>query len=103
MSLTDPRYGQTNCFVGPTLSYGVFEASDSELFVVTDRAARNMAYQGTFSHSRGVINRVTELKGADLVGSRIRPPFGLLEEVYVLPMEGVLATKVSPTAAYLSC
>lgn len=88
------RYGQTNCFVGPTLNYGIFEASDSELFLVTDRAARNMAFQGTFERPRGVFKKVMDVKGADLVGTKVRPPFGIVKEVYVLPMEGVLAAKV---------
>ena len=89
------RYGQTNCFVGPTITYGLFEASDTELFLVTDRAARNMAFQGTFDRPRGVFDKVVEMKGADLIGTKVKPPFGLAAEVYVLPMEGVLATKVS--------
>ena len=92
--LTFTRYGQTNCFVGPTLNYGIFEASDSELFLVTERAARNMAFQGTFDRSRGVFNKIIDVKGADLIGTKVSPPFGLAKDVYVLPMEGVLATKV---------
>jgi hypothetical protein len=94
VSLTYRRYGQTNCFVGPSINYGIFEASDSDLFLVTERSARNMAFQGIFDRPRGVYNQVIAVQGADLLGTRIRPPFGLAEEVYVLPMEGVLATKV---------
>ena len=48
------RYGQTNCWVGPDIEYGVFEvvggaagaaAGSAVLFVCTHRAAINMAYQ----------------------------------------------------------
>jgi len=53
-----------------------------------------MAFQGTFGGSRGVFNNLADVKGADLVGTKVRPPFSLVKEVYVLPMEGVLATKV---------
>jgi len=53
-----------------------------------------MAYQGTFDRPRGVFNRVSEVKGSELLGTKVCPPFGLQKEVYVLPMEGVLATKV---------
>ena len=53
-----------------------------------------MAFQGTFERSRGVFNRVADVTGADLIGTKVTPPFGLVKEVYVLPMEGVLATKV---------
>ncbi|RSH93027.1 cytosolic leucyl tRNA synthetase [Saitozyma podzolica] len=83
----------TNCFVGPKLTYGIYEASDSELFLITDRAARNMAFQGTFDFDRGIYRNVIDISGADLIGTKVRPAFGLVEEVYVLPMEGVLATK----------
>ncbi|ORY23359.1 leucine-tRNA ligase [Naematelia encephala] len=89
----ETMYGQTNCFVGPTLKYGLFEASDSDLFLITERSARNMAFQGVFDQSQGVFPKVCDVIGGDLVGTKVRPPFGLVPEVYVLPMEGVLATK----------
>lgn len=89
------RYGQTNCFVGPTLTYGLYEASDSEVFLITDRAARNMAYQGCFDRPKGIYEKVIDIKGADVIGTKVKPAFGVVEAVYVLPMDGVLATKVS--------
>lgn len=95
---TNGRYGQTNCFVGPSLKYGVFEASDSDLFLVTERAARNMAFQGTFERERGVCTKVADVLGSELIGTKVRPPMGIEKEVYVLPMEGVLATKVGNCA-----
>lgn len=88
------RYGQTNCFVGPNLTYGIFEASDTELFLVTDRSARNMSYQGIFDRERGVHKQLVQVRGSDLLGTKVVPPFGYAKEVYVLPMDGVLATKV---------
>ncbi|ORX33463.1 leucine-tRNA ligase [Kockovaella imperatae] len=88
----ETMYGQTNCFVGPTLDYGLYEAG-SDLFLITDRAARNMAFQGTFGGERGEYKKVVDVKGEEVIGTKVRPPFGLVEEVYVLPMEGVLATK----------
>lgn len=89
----ETMYGQTNCFVGPNLAYGLFEASDSELYLVTERAARNMAFQSAFDRPRGDVIKVVDVKGADVIGSRVRPAFGQVAEVYVLPMDGVLATK----------
>jgi leucyl-tRNA synthetase len=94
------RYGQTNCFVGPNLKYGLFEVSDNELFLVTERAARNMAFQGTFDRPRGEFPKVADIKGCDVVGTKVKPPFGLAPEVYVLPMESVIATKVCTSKAY---
>lgn len=56
-----------------------------------------MSFQGTFDSARGVYTKVATIKGADVIGSKVRPAFGLVDTVYVLPMEGVLATKVSMT------
>ena len=38
-------YGQTNCFVLPEGKYGLYEAKNDDLYVMSERAARNMAYQ----------------------------------------------------------
>lgn len=42
-------YGQTCCFIGPSVEYGLYKVSEDEFYIVTDRAAWNMAFQGTFS------------------------------------------------------
>lgn len=89
----ETMYGQTNCFVGPELKYGVFAVNEKEAYVCTLRAARNMAFQGTFD-VQGQVNQLFELSGKDIVGTKIKAPFSLNPEVYVLPMESVLATKV---------
>ena len=52
-----------------------------------------MTYQGIFT-PREEINQLAEVEGAKLVGTKIKAPFGLEPEVYVLPMDNVLATKV---------
>ncbi|KAF9641761.1 hypothetical protein BFW01_g1744 [Lasiodiplodia theobromae] len=41
----ETMYGQTAYFIGPHIVYGVFRASEHEYFIVTDQAARNMAFQ----------------------------------------------------------
>jgi leucyl-tRNA synthetase len=88
-----PRYGQTNCFVGTAINYGVFAANDKEAYVCTQRAARNMTFQGIFD-VRGQVNQLTELEGSVIVGAKIKAPFSVYPEVYVLPMDNVLPTKV---------
>ncbi|KAK0526349.1 cytosolic leucyl tRNA synthetase [Tilletia horrida] len=88
----ETMYGQTNCFVGPTIPYGLFAINDKEIYICTERAARNMAYQGTMSE-RGKVEQLAEIKGADLIGSKIKAPLAIHDEVYILPMETVLATK----------
>jgi len=91
-SLTGRRYGQTNCFVGTAIKYGVFAANDKEAYVCTLRAARNMAFQGVIT-PRGHIEQLAEIDGSKIVGTKISAPFALNPEVYVLPMDNVLPTK----------
>ncbi|KAI0270544.1 hypothetical protein BC834DRAFT_922502 [Gloeopeniophorella convolvens] len=88
----ETMYGQTNCFVGTAIKYGVFAANDKEAYVCTTRAARNMAFQGIFD-VRGQVNQLAELDGTAIVGAKIKAPFSVYPEVYVLPMDNVLPTK----------
>lgn len=90
----ETMYGQTNCYVGVDLDYGVYEVNDNELWVCTERAARNMAWQGLFTkYPKGTTVKVADLKGWDLVGVPLQAPLAAYDKVYTLPMEGVLATK----------
>jgi leucyl-tRNA synthetase len=89
----ETMYGQTCCFVGPKINYGVFKVSDKEYFVITDRAARNMAYQGIFPEN-GKCEKVAELLGSAVVGTLVNAPLSVHKDgVRILPMETVLATK----------
>ncbi|KAI0944510.1 hypothetical protein AcW1_002196 [Taiwanofungus camphoratus] len=88
----ETMYGQTNCFVGTGIKYGVFAINDQEAFVCTYRAARNMTFQG-ITAVRGQVNQLLEIDGSLLVGTKIKAPFAVNTEVYVLPMENVLPTK----------
>lgn len=38
-------YGQTNCFILPTGEYGAYAMKDNEVFICSERSAKNMAYQ----------------------------------------------------------
>jgi leucyl-tRNA synthetase len=89
----ETMYGQTCCFVGPKITYGVFKVSEREFYVVTDRAARNMAYQGIFPKN-GVYDKVAEILGSACVGTLVNAPLSVHKEgVRILPMESVLPTK----------
>jgi leucyl-tRNA synthetase len=89
----ETMYGQTCCFVGPKITYGVFKVSETDFYVVTDRAARNMAYQGIFP-GNGVVNKVAELVGSACVGTLVHAPLSVHKEgIRILPMESVLPTK----------
>ena len=57
-----------------------------------------MAFQGIFD-VRGQVNQLAELGGTEIVGSKIKAPFSVYPEVYVLPMDNVLPTKVPHPAA----
>ena len=96
----ETMYGQTCCFVGPKIKYGIFKVSESQYYVVTKRAAWNMAFQGTFFSSdkfprdASELEPVVELVGSDAVGTIVIPPLSIhTEGVRILPMESVLPTK----------
>lgn len=89
----ETMYGQTCCFVGPKINYGVFKVNDTDYFVMTERAARNMAYQGIFAEE-GVIDKAADIVGSDMIGTLINAPLSLHKDgVRVLPMDTVLPTK----------
>lgn len=88
----ETMYGQTNCFVGIDIDYGVYQVNDKECWICTERAAKNMAYQGLFE-KRGEIIKLLDLKGSDLVGVPLKAPLTSYEKVYTLPMEGVSPKK----------
>lgn len=89
----ETMYGQTCCFVGPKINYGVFKVSEKEFYIMTDRAARNMAYQGIFPKN-GVYEQVAEIAGSIFVGTLVNAPLSVhAEGVRILPMESVLPTK----------
>ncbi|KAI8083040.1 leucyl-tRNA synthetase [Halteromyces radiatus] len=88
----ETMYGQTNCFVGTDISYGVYQVNDTEAFLVTERAARNMAFQKIFD-KEGAVRKLADIKGEAVVGTKIHAPLSAYPAVYVLPMDNVLPTK----------
>ncbi|KAG9778317.1 Leucine-tRNA ligase, cytoplasmic [Exophiala dermatitidis] len=96
----ETMYGQTCCFVGPKINYGIFKVSDKEYLVVTKRAAWNMAFQGKFfdedhfPRDQSELQPVVELPGSAFVGTLVNAPLSVhTEGVRILPMETVSATK----------
>ncbi|KAL7628193.1 cytosolic leucyl tRNA synthetase [Parahypoxylon ruwenzoriense] len=89
----ETMYGQVACFVSPKVTYGVYEAAPKEYYVMTERAARNMAYQEIFAEE-GVIKKTAEIAGSDLIGMLVNAPLSFHKDgVRVLPMESILETK----------
>ena len=96
----ETMYGQTCCFVGPKITYGVYKVSDNEYYVVTRRAAWNMAFQGIFFKSDNFARDASELPlmlqltGTEVVGTLVNAPLSIHKQgVRILPMESVLASK----------
>ncbi|KAH7103714.1 leucyl-tRNA synthetase [Auriculariales sp. MPI-PUGE-AT-0066] len=89
----ETMYGQTNCFVGTKITYGVFTANDKEVYICTYRAARNMAFQKDIFSVPGEVRQIAEISGELIVGTKVKGPFSIIPEVYVLPMDNVLPDK----------
>ncbi|KAH8899666.1 leucyl-tRNA synthetase [Thozetella sp. PMI_491] len=88
----ETMYGQTNLFVSTTITYGVFQVSEMVFYLVTDRAARNMAFQGIFPQW-GTAPKVMEISGSDIIGTLVEAPLSFKGEVYVLPMDTIKESK----------
>ena len=90
----ETMYGQTCCFVGPSITYGVYEVvKGKEYYFISDRAARNMAFQSIFP-AWGEFPKVAELKGSEVVGTLVHAPLSVQEKgVRILPMDSVKASK----------
>jgi leucyl-tRNA synthetase len=90
----ETMYGQTSCFVSPTITYALVKITDTEYYVLSQRAARNMSYQGTFPDwgwNESAV--VATFSGKDVIGTKVNAPMSVHKEVYILPMETVKDTK----------
>ena len=83
------RHGQTCCFVGPRISYGVYQVSPTEFYVCTERAP------GIWLSTVFSLNLASsKCWHPTLIGTLVHAPFSVHQDsVRVLPMELVLATK----------
>ncbi|XP_020727972.2 leucine--tRNA ligase, cytoplasmic [Odocoileus virginianus] len=81
----ETMFGQTNCWVRPDMKYIGFETMNGDIFICTQRAARNMSYQG-FTKDNGVVPVVKELMGEDILGVSLSAPLTSYKVIYVLPM-----------------
>uniref|UniRef100_A0A0C9RNJ6 leucine--tRNA ligase n=1 Tax=Wollemia nobilis TaxID=56998 RepID=A0A0C9RNJ6_9CONI len=88
----ETMYGQTNAWVLPAGKYGAFEINDTEVFVVTQRAALNLAYQ-KLSKIPEKPTCLVDLTGHDLIGLPLRSPLAVNDTVYALPMLTILTDK----------
>jgi leucyl-tRNA synthetase len=88
----ETMYGQTNIFLLPKGMYGVYEMKDNEIYICGTRSALNMAYQDlTLVEKKAV--PLFEIKGSELIGSKVRAPLCQYDYVYILPMESISMEK----------
>ncbi|KAI3914548.1 hypothetical protein MKW92_008847 [Papaver armeniacum] len=88
----ETMYGQTNAWVLPEGKYGAYEINETDVFVITERAALNLAYQN-LSKVPQKPTCLVEMIGQDLIGLRLRSPLSHYEIIYTLPMMNVLTDK----------
>ncbi|KAK3887968.1 hypothetical protein Pcinc_007928 [Petrolisthes cinctipes] len=88
----ETMYGQTNCWLGPDLNYIAVEAKNGNVYVCTKRAARNMVYQGMLRVENKVLP-IVEMKGYELMGTKLTAPLTSYKTIYTLPMMTVKEDK----------
>lgn len=88
----ETMYGQTNAWVLPDGKYGAFEINDTDVFIITERAALNLAYQ-RFSKVPEKPTCLIQLTGNDLIGLPLKSPLAFNEIIYALPMLTILTDK----------
>ncbi|KAK1295493.1 hypothetical protein QJS10_CPA16g00236 [Acorus calamus] len=88
----ETMYGQTNAWVLPEGKYGAFEINETDVFVITQRAALNLAYQ-KLSKVPEKPTCLMELTGQDLIGLPLKSPLSVNEVIYALPMLSILMDK----------
>ncbi|AOA64589.1 leucyl tRNA synthetase, cytoplasmic [Komagataella phaffii CBS 7435] len=88
----ETMYGQTCCFVSKKIDYGIFEAAQGQFYICTERAFKNMSFQG-LTPQRGYYKPVVQINGSVLIGSKITAPLAAEKELRILPMDTILPNK----------
>ncbi|KAJ4717550.1 leucine--tRNA ligase, cytoplasmic-like [Melia azedarach] len=88
----ETMYGQTNAWVLPDGKYGAFEINETDVFIITERAALNLAYQN-FSKIPKKPTCLVALTGHDLIGLPLKSPLSVNKVIYALPMLTILTDK----------
>ncbi|XP_042196020.1 leucine--tRNA ligase, cytoplasmic [Callorhinchus milii] len=81
----ETMFGQTNCWVRPDMKYIAFETVNGDVYICTQRAARNMSFQG-FTKENGKVPVIVELIGQDILGASLSAPLTSYKIIYALPM-----------------
>ncbi|XP_018341238.1 PREDICTED: leucine--tRNA ligase, cytoplasmic [Trachymyrmex septentrionalis] len=81
----ETMYGQTNCWIHPDMNYIAYNLACGDVYISTERAAKNMSYQGFFKEE-GKIDVIQKLMGKDLLGLELEAPLTSNKVIYALPM-----------------
>ncbi|MCO5586503.1 hypothetical protein L7F22_040443 [Adiantum nelumboides] len=88
----EAMYGQTNAWVLPEGEYGAFEINETEVFIMTSRAAYNLAYQ-LLARVPEKPTCLLEMTGHDLIGLPLTTPLSNFKTVYALPLSTISTHK----------
>ncbi|XP_032668298.1 leucine--tRNA ligase, cytoplasmic isoform X2 [Odontomachus brunneus] len=81
----ETMYGQTNCWVHPDMNYIAYALASGDVYISTERAARNMSYQDFFKEE-GKIDILLKFTGKDILGLPLKAPLTFNKMIYALPM-----------------
>ena len=85
-------YGQTNCFILPTGMYGAWEMKGDDVWISTERAMKNMAYQG-LTKVENKWEKVCDIEGEKFIGVALKSPLTTYDKIYCYPMMTILMNK----------
>jgi len=77
--------GQTNCWILPEGQYGCFQAQGDDVYVCSQKAARNMSFQELLEPWGKPVLLMT-VAGKDLMGCKVKAPRSPYDAVHVLPL-----------------
>ncbi len=81
----ETMYGQTNCYILPTGRYGAYVMKNDDIFICSERAAKNLAFQD-LTKEYAIAESLAEVDGADLLGVPLKSPLTHYEKIYLWPM-----------------
>ena len=91
----ETMYGQTNCWIHPTINYKLFEMKNGDIVVCTQRCGNNLVYQELLKEEPKEYKAVSigNVDGSELLGTALKAPLTSYEKIYCLPMTTILEDK----------
>jgi len=88
----ETMYGQTNCYILPTGRYGAYVMRNDEIFICSERAAKNLAFQD-LTKEYAIAECLAEIDGSDLLGTPLKSPLTSYERIFLWPMLSISMDK----------